>query len=320
MSRVESDVTRILVAGCGAIGSVFACLLSERGHRLTVLGRGPHLDALARDGIEIRGIWGEHRSSAIEATSEISHLASDYDAVLIACKSYQTDDLLAGLGDRARPDGIAISLQNGLGNVERAARVYGPGRVLAGRVIFGAEIESPGIVAVTVEAEPVLFGVPGARADARAARWAAIVAEAGIRCAPCDDIDAALWAKVLYNAALNPLGALLGLRYGELAADAERRRIMDRVIDEAFRVARAEGVDLPWSDCAGYLEAFYGRLVPATADHRSSMLQDIERGRPTEIDAICGEVCRRGDRHGIDVATNRLLAMLVRARLPASGG
>jgi 2-dehydropantoate 2-reductase len=167
---------------------------------------------------------------------------------------------------------------------------------------------------VTVVAEPVLIGRLGGGEDATARAWAEAFGAAGIASLASDSILAALWGKVFYNAALNPLGALLGLRYGELADEPEYCRIMDRVITEAYDVARAQGVALPWARVEEYLQLFYERLVPSTYAHRSSMLQDIERGKPTEIDAICGEVCRRGDRTGVDTLTNRLLALLVRAR------
>ena len=112
------------------------------------------------------------------------------------------------------------------------------------------------------------------------------------------------------------MGALLGLCYGDLPDDRRRREVMDRVMDEAFAVAVAEGVALAWPDAAAYRRYFYDRLLPPTARHRSSMLQDLERGRPTEIDAITGEVCRRGDLHGIDVSANRVLLALVGSRAP----
>src|SRR5262249_53879596 len=126
-----------------------------------------------------------------------------------------------------------------------------------------------------------------------------------------DRLAALLWAKVFYNAALNPLGALLGLHYGALPESAHSRALMDGVIDEAFDVARAEGVSLPWSSAGGYRDEFYGRLVPATYDHRSSMLQDLERGRRTEIDAINGAVWRRGAEHGIKTPVNAALTQLI---------
>ncbi|HYB98280.1 MAG TPA: 2-dehydropantoate 2-reductase [Candidatus Limnocylindrales bacterium] len=308
---------RVLVAGCGAVGSVFACLLAERGHMVDVLGRGRHLMAVAADGIRVQGIWGEHHGRPVRSVEQASDLTGTYDAILVTCKSFQTSALVRQLGvGRVRDDGVAISLQNGLGNWEVIAATFGSRRSLAARVIFGAEIAAPGMVSVTVEAEPVLVGHPS-ETQPQAAAWAGIFSRAGIASRPTDSILAALWGKVFYNAALNPMGALLGLRYGELAEDPLRRRVMDRVIEEAFAVAVAQGVTMPWRDAGEYKSLFYEKLVPATARHRSSMLQDLERGRTTEIDAICGEVCRRADMAGIDVPTHRLLLALLRGRAAA---
>jgi 2-dehydropantoate 2-reductase len=217
---------------------------------------------------------------------------------------------------------MLVSLQNGLGNLEAAAEAVGPSRVLGGRVIFGAELVEPGRVRVTVYADPVLIGSPDAADTARqaaAVRWAAHLAAAGVPAEPTTAIVAELWAKVLYSAALNPLGALLGVPYGALAEDPDTRAIMDAVIDEAFAVAAAEGVSLRWPDAGTYRREFYGRLVPATAGHRSSMLQDLEGGRPTEIDAINGWVATRAALHGVGASTNALLVRLVRARARRRG-
>src|SRR5262249_27971551 len=159
--------------------------------------------------------------------------------------------------------------------------------------------------------DPVLIGAwndASPAASTPAARWwAEQFAAAGIPAAECDDIGAALWGKVLYNAALNPLGALLGVNYGALAAQAHTRAITDMVIEEAFDVACADGARLPWKSAAEYRALFYDRLVPSTFHHRSSMLQDLERGRCTEVDAINGEVWRRGASHGIVTPANQVL-------------
>jgi len=304
----------ILVAGAGAIGSVLACLLAEAGHNVAVLGRGEHLAAIRHQGLLVEGIWGRHRSAPVASFDDAACIDDRYDAVLVCCKSFQTQSLLDRLGDRANSAGIAVSLQNGLGNFERIAAVYGTSRTLAARVIFGARRLRPGVAEVTVEAEPVLLGRPGAPADSTVRAWAARFDRAGIGCRASDGILGALWAKVFYNAALNPMGALLGLTYGELAADGDRRRAMNGVIAEAFAVAQAERVELDWASAEAYAAFFYDRLVPPTAGHRSSMLQDLEAGHETEIDAICGEVCRRGDLHGLPTPANRLLLALVKSR------
>src|SRR5262249_54088536 len=107
---------------------------------------------------------------------------------------------------------------------------------------------------------------------------------------------------------------LLGVPYGHLARDPDTRAVMDTVIDETFAVAEAEDVALAWPDAAAYRAGFYGRLVPTTAEHRPSMLRDLERGRPTEIDAINGHVAARGAVYGVPAPVNATLTRLIRAR------
>ncbi|HUI24885.1 MAG TPA: 2-dehydropantoate 2-reductase, partial [Candidatus Kryptonia bacterium] len=240
------------------------------------------------------------------------------DVILLTTKSYDTRAMIEQVAPYLASDGVVISLQNGLGNVEIIEEVVSPARTLGARVIFGAEMTEPGCVRVTVYADRVLVGARRAGAhpglDQRAHEWAARFDAAGIPAAYTDDLEAALWAKALYNAALNPLGALLGVSYGALAEHADARAIMDAVIDEAFRVACAEGIRFEWPSAAQYRALFYDRLVPSTFDHRSSMLQDLERGRRTEIEAINGAIWRRGATHGIVTPVNETLTRLVRYR------
>ncbi len=316
MTRVAGE--RILVAGAGALGTVVGGLLATAGWDVTLLGRRRHLDAARAEGLTVDGLFGTHRIlRGLAFATTRDELRGPYEAIFVTVKAYDTAAMVAAVASSLAPDGVLLSLQNGLGNVEAAERVVGSSRVLGARVIFGAELVAPGHARVTVYADPVLIGCPDPSDGARAAaveHWATALAAAGIPAEPTDALAAALWGKVLYNAALNPLGALLGLRYGELPLAADTRAIMDTVIDEAFTVARAEGVGLRWRDAAAYREEFYGRLVPATAEHRSSMLQDIERGRPTEVDAINGEVAARGVRHGLPAPVNATLTRLIRAR------
>jgi 2-dehydropantoate 2-reductase len=297
---------------------VFGALLRRAGHAVTLLGRAVHTDAVAADGARVGGLWGEHVATDFELATDATQLRGQFEAVLVTVKSYDTRTVGAAVVPFLSKDGVLISLQNGLGNVETLIAAAGPQRVLAGRVIFGAETVAPGRVQVTVYADPVLIGVwrrdANSHLESLARLWAERFAAAGIPSAYSEDIEAALWGKVLYNAALNPLGALLGVHYGALGEDANTRAIMDAVIEEAFGVAVAEKVALPWASAADYRAVFYDRLLPSTFHHRSSMLQDLERGRPTEIDAINGEVWKRGVAHGIVTPANELLTRLVHAR------
>ncbi|HWP66417.1 MAG TPA: ketopantoate reductase family protein [Candidatus Limnocylindria bacterium] len=308
----------VLVAGAGALGSVFGGLLAAHGLPVTLLGRAQHLDAIARDGLRLDGLFGSHHVTALRCATDARELRDRFATILLTVKSWDTRGMLEAVAAWLTPDGHVICLQNGLGNLETAADVVGRARVLGGRVIFGAEVEAPGRVRVTVIADPVLVGAPDpgdAALDAAARTWAERFAAAGIPSRHTGRLVPELWAKVLYNAALNPAGALLGVPYGRLAADPDTRAIMDAVLDEAFAVAQACGVALAWATPMEYRQVFYGRLVPATADHRSSMLQDLERGRPTEIDAINGYLVRRGAALGVATPVNATLAGLVRARV-----
>ncbi|HYR95904.1 MAG TPA: ketopantoate reductase family protein [Candidatus Binatus sp.] len=307
----------ILVAGAGALGSVVGGLLAAAGWPVTLLGRRAHLDAVRARGLAVEGLFGAHRVQGLACVTDAAELRGPYAAVFLTVKAWDTAAVAAAIAPHLAADGFLLSLQNGLGNVEAAERALGAARVLGARVIFGAELVEPGRARVTVFADPVLIGSPDPADRVRqdAARvWATALAGAGIPADATDALVAELWAKVLYNAALNPLGALLGVPYGDLAAHPDTRAVMDTVIEEAFAVARAEGVPFRWTDASAYRAAFYGRLVPATADHRSSMLQDIERGRPTEIDAINGEVAARGAARGIPAPVNATLTRLIRAR------
>ncbi|MGH7814068.1 MAG: ketopantoate reductase family protein [Candidatus Binataceae bacterium] len=310
----------ILIAGAGAIGSVFGAMLRRAGHRVALLGRPAHLEAIARAGLRIGGIFGEHIVRGFDLADDPARLRGRFGLILCAVKSYDTAAMAGVIAERIADDGIVVSLQNGLGNLEALAARLGPGRILGGRVIFGAEFVKPGAVRVTVFAEPVAIGPdPALGGDAaqslaaRAREIATLIAAAGIPTVAVDDIEPVLWAKVLYNAALNPLGALHGLAYGELAADPDLRAIMDDAIGEAFAVASRLGVKLPYPNAAAYRDIFYGRLVPVTAGHRPTMLYDLKNRGRTEIDALNGKVAELAARLGIAAPVNRTLTRMVHA-------
>jgi 2-dehydropantoate 2-reductase len=176
---------------------------------------------------------------------------------------------------------------------------------------------------VTVYTEPVMLGSPhpgkSPALDVAVRRWACAFTDAGIPCEHADDIVACLWSKVLYNAPLNSLAAVLGPSYGQLAADPDLRWLMDRIIDEARAVALASAGRLSWPSVAAFREDSYGRLVPATAGHRSSMLQDMDYGHPTEVEAINGRVCECGRAAGVPTPLNGAMTRLLRVKARLEG-
>ncbi len=312
--------TPILIAGAGAIGSIIGGMLRDAGHDVTLLGRRAHLEAIERGGLRISGLFGERTVTGMTLADAPAKLGRRFGLVLCAVKSYDTESIAAALADHLTDDGVVVSMQNGLGNIESLSEAFGPRRVLGARVIFGAEMPSPGRAHVTAFAQPVAIGPAPAlhREDSaalatRARAIAAMLDAAGVPTVGVDDIMPVLWAKILYNVALNPLGAILQQSYGALAGDPDVRAIMDRAIDEAFAVARALGVALPFSSAAEYRKVFYEDLLPPTASHRPTMLHDLHvRGR-TDIGALNGKIVELADRLGLDAETNRILTRLVRA-------
>lgn len=305
----------ILIYGAGALGQAIGCMLAARGHRVDFILRERFIRGIAENGLKVTGILGDFPAPPANCAFHptIEEASGRYDYVLLTTKAYDTETALrdlAILGDRAHR---VVSMQNGCGNVELVEQAFGPERSLGARVITGFEIVGPGLIAVTVTADAIHLGASRRGAIPEAAtELAALIAEAGHPAVAVEDIHQSLFAKLLYNCSLNPLGAILGVHYGALAERPETRELMNRIIDETFAVITAMGGTTPWPDADAYRQVFYDRLVPATWNHRPSMLQDLENGKRTEVDALVGYVSRQGRRLGMPTETCDALAALVR--------
>src|SRR5262245_62754504 len=221
---------RILVAGCGGIGSVFGCLLREAGRKVKLLGRKSHLTAIDTGGLRLDGIWGDHYADGFQLVTQTTDLSGLYDHVLISVEAYDTESMahdICGVIDR---DGLVVSLQDGLGNIETLAKIFGGERSLGANVLVGAIIPEAGRVTVTVQAAPIIIG-PLEVSDCVMLEWIhdwiKVFQRANIPCEHTVRILSYLWAKIFYNAPLNALGALLQVHYGVLGEVAELRRIME---------------------------------------------------------------------------------------------
>lgn len=307
---MQDGPMRYLILGAGALGTVFGAFLLRAGHPVDFLGRGSHFQRLLATGLRIDGIWGEFDLGPV--TTPGPH-PEPYDIILLCVKSFDTRMACEQARHLLAPGGLIISLQNGLGNLEEISRVFGAHRTVGGRVIFGARVPEPGRATVTVYAAPVLLGALSPEADhALLKRVARDLHEAGIPTQVVADIMPPLWDKVLYNCALNALAAILGVPYGDLAADDDIQEFMRRIVAEIYAVAQALGIALTLPTAADYFEHFLTRLVPPTAAHRPSMWQDLQAGRRTEIEALNGAICRYGAEVGLPTPYNEAVTRLIR--------
>ena len=309
----------MIVFGAGAVGLGLASALHAAGGvRVRIVARPGVAAALRRHGLVRSGIFGEvfvppGRLEIAGAASELS--GPPADDVLVATKAFASDAAAAELAAAPQAVGAGTRLvlcQNGWGNAERFAARFPAARVWNARVITGFRKPAPNHVDVTVHAEPVRIGSLFGESPLRVAPLCAALAKGGIPCEPSADIAADLWAKLLYNATLNPLGAILGASYGALGASEHTRGVMERLAHETFAVMQAAGWRTHWPSAAAWLADFSERLLPPTAAHESSMLQDLRAGRRTEIDAITGAVVALAERHGVDVPVSRSVLALVR--------
>lgn len=304
---------KILVFGAGAIGSVVGGFLANAGHDVTFLGREWHINAIRENGLFITGIWGDYFIDTIKTSLNVSELESDYELILITVKSYSTDEAGRAVSKLLNENTYVVHLQNGLGNAETLLKYIPSDRLITGRVIFGVEIE-PGFVRVTVSADETVLGSIADASLSEVKKIADIFSRAGISARITTNIEKYIWGKALYNCALNPLATILEVPYGFLAENQFTRRIMDAVIEEVYEVGEKMDVKFELETVEEYKELFYSKLVPATAEHHASMLQDIKMGKKTEIDALCGAIVRYGKEHGIETPTNSLLADLIKAK------
>ena len=309
----------ILVLGAGAIGSVFGGYLARAGHHVCLIGRHAHLEAIKDQGLIIEGIWGRHVVSSMFGYESLTALKEKetvrFDAVLLTVKSYDTETMLQTLIDCFPEPPPIVSLQNGLGNIEKIEACAGKEKTIGGRVIFGVEFMEPGQVNITVSADKTMLGGLANGIDpVFVEHLARELTAAGIPAEATKDINKYIWGKVLYNCALNGLATLMNVHYGVLLASNSTREIMRQVVTEIFHVLEAAGITLDWSTPEEYTALLFSSLIPLTFDHHPSMLQDILRHKRTEIDALNGAVVQRGIEQGLDLPYNRAITKLIKAR------
>jgi 2-dehydropantoate 2-reductase len=231
------------------------------------------------------------------------------DLAILTVKTHQTASAALSLPLLLGSGGLALTLQNGLGNLEEMARVVGPERLLGGASILGATKLGEGEVLLAGLGPTYVGPPPGSRVpSAEVEAVAALFRRAGFPCEVRADIEAVLWEKLLVNVGINPLTALLRVNNGDLLNMPSAWEMAVAAATEALAVARASGINLTVDP-----EARLREVCTATAANRSSMLQDVLAGRRTEIEALNAQVAVRGASHGIPAPVNHILTQLIRA-------
>ncbi len=293
----------ILIVGTGALASLFAARLVQAGHRVSMLGTWKvGLDAIRENGVRLIDPNGNEQQFEVYATDNPGDcVGAKHTLVLV--KAWQTERAAGQLQECLAADGLALTLQNGLGNRETLMQSLGLDRVALGVTTTGATLIGPGMVKPGGEG-PIFL-----ERNQRLGPLESALRSATFNVQIVDDAPSLMWGKLVINSAINPLTALLRVKNGELLTRSSAREMMGTLARETAQVAVAENIKLPFADPVAATED----VALKTAANHSSMLQDVLRGAPTEIDAICGAVVKVAQKHGIPTPANWACWQLVRA-------
>lgn len=298
---------RITVIGAGAMGGIYGGRLALAGHTVAFIdSRAEHVETIRRDGLALEGIGGERVLRVAAHTGPDGMLPADL--VIVFTDANGTADAAQSAARLLAPDGIALTLQNGIGNVEALTAVLGADRVLAGVSMNSGMSPGPGRVRHTNAGSTSigeLDGTPTARVKALADAFTA----AGLETRVVGDPLAMIWSKFVLNCGVNAISAITGLRLGEVARTPEVDALQDHMIDEILAVVAAKGVRLDDPDPRGSI-----KKICRLRYNKPSMFQHLEAGRRTEIDAINGALVREARALGIPVPYNEAVVAIVKGQ------
>lgn len=284
---------RVAVFGAGAVGAYYGKRLADGGASVTLIARGPHLDALRTDGLTIVEPEGT-TTVRLDATDDPNGI-EPVDVVLFCVKSYDTDEAASRLGPLLREGTAVISLQNGIDNEDRIAAAIGRDHVVGGAAYILAAVREPGVVAaggprqiVIGELEP---GPPSQRVEA----IVDVGAGAGLRVVAADDVRVALWEKYVLLVAFSAMSAAVRLGIGAIREAPAARAMLGSIMTEAWTIGRATGVPLADDLVERQMELLLTRNDDATA----SLYHDLVTGHRMETEALQGAAIRLGREHGV---------------------
>lgn len=299
---------KIGIVGSGAMGSVYGALLADAGNELWMFDQWPaHVEAMRTRGLRCEGASGD-RTVRVNATMDAAE-AGACELAIVATKVMDIERAVRAAAPMIGPETLVLTIQNGLGNVERIQRVLSPQNVLFGIAGgFGAEIKGPGHVHHNGMEAINLAELQGGVTE-RLERVAEVWRGAGFKVAIFDDLWPVVWSKLIANVAFSAICAVTGMRVGQAHANEAAWAVARACVLEAAAVAAAKGIRLAYDDPVQWVSDFAGKIPNA----RPSMYQDMLAGRRSEIDAIHGGVVAEGARVGVPTPSCALMVQLVKA-------
>ncbi len=295
---------RVAIIGIGAMGCLFGAKLSQMAN-VTLVGNWPEqIMALQKKGLQFIAPNGRSQTVKLSVSTN-PQTAAAANLALILVKSYQTEQAAQVARQILSPDGMALTLQNGVGNLEQLTAVLGSNHANLGTTSEGAALLEPGVLRHAGTGHTTIAAAKEASLPPQ--KIVDLFEAAGFATSLSANVDGLVWGKLAANAGINPLTAVLQVPNGFLAENPTARELMTRAAQEVAAVAAAQNIQLPFADAAAQTLA----VAQATAANHSSMRQDLANGRPTEIESICGAVVAAGQRLGVPTPLNLVLQTAV---------
>jgi len=297
---------KTVIVGAGALGSLFAYFLARSNKPVAILDKYPHeAEIINKNGLKVEGISGEHQLR-VKASAEPGDLGEP-DLVLVCVKSADTASAAQATLPILKPDTVVLTVQNGLGNVERIAEVVGVERAMGGTTAVGATLLAPGHIRHAGDGETIIGETSGEITN-RAKAIRDHLESCGLKASITDNLESLVWSKLVINVGINALTALTRMKNGELVNYEGARTVLAAAVEEAVHVVKEKGIRLLYDNPVDKVES----VCRATAGNISSMLQDVIRQRRTEVAYINGAIVREAKRLGLTAPINETLDRLVR--------
>lgn len=297
---------KIVVLGSGGVGGYFGGRLAARGADVTFVARGAHLAALRAHGLRVDSPDGDLYLPVVSATSDTTTIGPA-DVVLFAVKLYDVPAALGQLAPLIGPETMVVPLQNGIASVEQLRGAVGESHTAGGTCYVSAVIAEPGVIRHTAMGR-LIFGSLNGEAVRPLLELRDSCADAGFEAVLSDRIQEEIWAKFVRLTAFSGVTTVTRSSIGVIVADSELSGLLTAALEESFAVARASGVALDPTVIPAIVGSY--RSIPPTM--KSSMLEDLERGRRLELPFLSGTIARLGTQLGIPTPTHQFIATVLK--------
>lgn len=311
---------KIMIMGSGGMGAYYGGLLAQGGNDVTFIARGAHLEAIRRNGLQVKSIHGDFTVAPATATDNPAE-AGPVDLILFCVKTYHTDEAAQAIRPAVGPQTAVLSLQNGIDAPERTGKVVGMDHVLGGATWISSAVEAPGIIKQVSQFRRIVFGELDGRRTPRIQSVYEVLHQSGATVEISEEILKVLWTKFVFISSASSLGSLTRLPMGEYRSIPETRAMITTLMREVEALAHKAGVKVDADVVQKSLD-----FMDNSAPHiKASMQLDVENGRRTELDSMIGVIGHKGRELGIptpvaDFVYAALLPVEFSARKGASAG